>query len=162
VTARRALTHPLALAAIALLVINDHVLKQLAPGVVTGKLSDFAGLAFFPLLLAACAETAGIRRGLSVIVVATVATAIAFAAVKLWTPAGDVYRVAFAALQWPVRAAHALLSGHAMPGLGRVSLVADPTDLVALIALAVPVALARRRLADRDDADQLAVSTALA
>lgn len=144
--------HPVALTAIALLVVNDHVLKQLAPGVVTGKLSDVAGLVFFPLLLAACAEKAGVRRGLSMIVVATIATAIAFAAVKLWTPAGDAYRVALAALQWPFRAAHALLAGHAMPGLGRVSLVADPTDLVALVALAVPIVLAR----------QLAVSTAFA
>ena len=32
--------------------MNDHVLKHACPGVVTGKLSDFAGLFFFPLFLA--------------------------------------------------------------------------------------------------------------
>ena len=139
--ATRSLTHPLALGAIALLVINDHVLKQAAPGVITGKLSDFAGLAFFPLLLAAGTELAGVRRGMSTIVVAAIATAVAFTAIKLWVPAGELYRVGLAALQWPFRAAHALVTGEALPSLARVSLVADPTDLVALVSLAIPIAI---------------------
>ena len=37
---------------LALLVVNDHVLKQAFPGPVTGKLSDVAGLFVFPLFLA--------------------------------------------------------------------------------------------------------------
>ncbi|HET7501896.1 MAG TPA: hypothetical protein VFK02_12855 [Kofleriaceae bacterium] len=45
-TASRALTRPIAIAAIALLVVNDHVLKAAYPGFVTGKLSDFAGMMF--------------------------------------------------------------------------------------------------------------------
>jgi hypothetical protein len=142
-TATRALVHPISLAAIALLVVNDHVLKQLAPGLVTGKLSDFAGLAFFPLLLAAAAEHAGIRRGTQTIVVAAIATGLAFAAVKLAAPAAELYRVGLAALQWPARALRAIVTGGALPALGRVRFVADPTDLVALVALAVPVALTR-------------------
>src|SRR5688500_990775 len=142
--AARALTHPLALGAVALLVINDHVLKQAAPSVITGKLSDFAGLAFFPLLLAAAAECAGVRRGITTIVTAANATAVVFAAIKLWAPAGELYRVGLAALQWPFRAAHAFVTGGALPGLERVSLVADPTDLIALLALAIPVAIAHR------------------
>ena len=40
--------HPVALAAIAVLVVNDHVLKSAYPGWLTGKLSDIAGLVFFP------------------------------------------------------------------------------------------------------------------
>lgn len=45
---------PLPLAAVALLVVNDHLLKGsgLLPGWLTGKLSDVAGLFFFPVLLA--------------------------------------------------------------------------------------------------------------
>ena len=39
------------LVAVAVLVSNDHVLKQHFPGLITGKLSDFAGLFFFPLFL---------------------------------------------------------------------------------------------------------------
>ncbi len=51
---RRALLHPLWLGALALLVVNDHILKDsVLAGVVTGKLSDVAGLFFVPVLVAA-------------------------------------------------------------------------------------------------------------
>ena len=48
----RCLQHPLSLVSIALLLLNDHVLKVISPSWVTGKLSDFAGLFFFPFLVA--------------------------------------------------------------------------------------------------------------
>lgn len=37
---------------IVVLVVNDHLLKQTFPGAITGKLSDFSGLYFFPFLIA--------------------------------------------------------------------------------------------------------------
>lgn len=43
------------LAAVGVLLLNDHYLKVAAPGVVTGKLSDFAGLFALPLFLTAMA-----------------------------------------------------------------------------------------------------------
>jgi hypothetical protein len=46
----RALAHPVTIGAVALLVLNDHVLKGWTPGPLTGKLSDIAGLFFFPIL----------------------------------------------------------------------------------------------------------------
>lgn len=48
--------HPLPLLAMALLTLNDHVLKRwlVVPRWLAGKLSDFAGLFYFPLLLTAC------------------------------------------------------------------------------------------------------------
>lgn len=51
---RRALLHPVWLGSLAVLACNDHLLKgaDLLPGLVTGKLSDFAGLMVAPLLLA--------------------------------------------------------------------------------------------------------------
>ncbi len=51
----RALLHPLFLGPLAVLALNDHVLKgaSLLPGSVTGKTSDFAGMLVAPLLLAA-------------------------------------------------------------------------------------------------------------
>ena len=54
------LLHPAPLAAVAILVVNDHFLKGsgLLPAWLTGKLSDFAGLFFFPLLLTALWRTA--------------------------------------------------------------------------------------------------------
>jgi len=48
----RCLRHPSVAISIVLLVVNDHVLKQSFPGVVTNKLSDFSGLYFFPFLIA--------------------------------------------------------------------------------------------------------------
>ncbi len=45
------LVHPLSLTAIAVLVLNDHALKATHPSWWTGKLSDFAGLFFFPFLI---------------------------------------------------------------------------------------------------------------
>ncbi|MBC7878873.1 MAG: hypothetical protein H7Y59_17005 [Anaerolineales bacterium] len=48
-----ALSHPLTLVSILVLLINDHVLKVYAPSILTGKISDFAGLFFFPILLSA-------------------------------------------------------------------------------------------------------------
>ena len=42
---------PLPLAAVALLAVNDHVLKARWPGLVTGKLSDVAGCFLLPLFL---------------------------------------------------------------------------------------------------------------
>ena len=47
------LVHPLPLASVGLLAVNDHLLKGsgLLPSAITGKLSDIAGLFFFPALL---------------------------------------------------------------------------------------------------------------
>jgi hypothetical protein len=141
VIARRALVAPVTIAAIAVLVVNDHVLKAAFPGWWTGKLSDVAGLAFFPLLLASAAELAG-ARGLRVTVGAAVATGVVFAAIKTVVLAGDAYRYGLGALQWPLRALAALVAGDPAPALAPVHLTADPTDLLALPALAIPIALA--------------------
>jgi hypothetical protein len=164
-----ALLHPLVLAAIALLVANDHLLKQRYPGWWTGKLSDFAGLLFFPLLLAGAiewlagsrptaapdprADDSGSRR---LLLGCAVATAIVFAAIKLWDPAGELYRAGLAILRWPVRAAIALATGADLPALGRAALVRDPTDLIALPALLVPLWLVRPRAPDRSRPPALA------
>jgi hypothetical protein len=49
----RCLQHPATWLSIALLLINDHILKGIYPSWVTGKLSDFAGLFFFPFIVGA-------------------------------------------------------------------------------------------------------------
>jgi len=67
------ITHPLTVAAVTLLVLNDHVLKQQWPGVVTGKLSDIAGVWMVGALVVAATGSA--RWGTSL-------TALAFAALK--------------------------------------------------------------------------------
>jgi hypothetical protein len=124
--------HPAALAAVALLIVNDWVWKPLAPGAITGKLSDVAGLAFAPLALSsaiglvlAVAARAGARIDPSLsrrrMLACVVATAAVFAAVKL-----------------DRGAAHALAA--ALSASGRhAQVVADPSDLWCLPALAIAV-----------------------
>ncbi|NJN44377.1 MAG: hypothetical protein HC806_06415 [Anaerolineae bacterium] len=63
-TTLRALSHPLSLFSIVILLVNDHVLKVVAPSSLTGKLSDFAGLFFFPFLLAGVLALIGERLGI--------------------------------------------------------------------------------------------------
>ena len=68
------LVHPGFALALALLAVNDHVLKALAPGLITGKLSDFAGVFVFSIVL-----FVAMGRRLPALAL----TAVGFAAIKL-------------------------------------------------------------------------------
>ena len=140
--------HPVAAAAVLVLVINDHVLKAMMPGTLTGKLSDAAGMIFFPLLLAGLAVRllGGPPHGESsrYVVISVVATAVIFGLVKTVPAATSAYSVSLAALQWPLRAAASVFRGDALPQMMPVSLVRDPTDLLVLPLLAVPLWLGLR------------------
>ena len=109
----RVLLHPAWLAALAVLVLNDHVLKALAPGLVTGKLSDVVGLFMAPALFATLLHTRT-RRGLFV---AHAAIAVVFAAIKLSPLAARGFE--------------------SLMGLGPFAwhITVDPTDLLTLPAL---------------------------
>jgi hypothetical protein len=119
--------HPVAIAAAVVLVVNDWVLKASpAPAWLTGKLSDVAGLVVAPLVVTAVVGMALwiARRPDPWLTRRRLALAIAlvggvFATVKLWPAAA-----AQLAAAW----------GSVAPG---ARIVADPTDLVALPALAV-------------------------
>ena len=52
------LIRPRAVVALVVLIVNDHVLKQRWPGLLSGKLSDLAGLVFLPLLIISVYELA--------------------------------------------------------------------------------------------------------
>jgi hypothetical protein len=125
--------HPLSILALVLLIVNDWVLKpsSWAPSLLTGKLSDFAGLLFFPLLLTAlldCLLYGAARLGAPVdftlrrakLAAAIAATAFVFSALKLSVTANQ------AALDIAQR-------------LGLAARVAlDPSDLLALSVLWLP------------------------
>jgi hypothetical protein len=88
--------HPIALAAVLVLVINDWLLKPRWHDWVTGKLSDVAGLAFAPVVLSAVIGLALRLAGAKDpslshrrLVACCVATAAGFAAVKLCAPVRD-------------------------------------------------------------------------
>lgn len=115
----RELVSPLPLAAVAVLAVNDHVLKWRFPGFVTGKLSDLAGCFVLPLFLSALLALAtrwSLRTRLRAGTLATVAF---FSAIKISAPAADAVA---AALGW----------AGAPLGLGGGPLLADPGDLIAL------------------------------
>lgn len=136
-----ALFHPVTLAALATLAVNDHVLKRVCPGIVTGKLSDFAGVVLLPLLLHALLEltAAYVRRkpltaaaGDRALLMCVAVALLMFALPEVWPPAELVYRFGLAALRWPFRALWALASGDALPALRPVRATADVSDLLAL------------------------------
>lgn len=131
-------THPLAVAALITLIVNDHLLKarfhHLLAGHLTGKLSDVAGLAVFPILVVGGIEVGRWmtrrpppRRGPSHLVAALV-TVVAFGAIQTVGPATEAYR----------HLAAVLIDGP-------VSVTADPTDL-----LTAPAALLGWLLVERD------------
>ncbi len=121
---RLVVAHPVWIFALALLLLNDHLLKGagVLPGWVTGKLSDLAGLFVAPALLAVLFR-ASTRRGVGL---AHVATGVGFAALELsrdLTAAADaVYRAA--GYRWQSWS--------------------DPTDLFALFVLPAAYLFASR------------------
>jgi len=146
------LLHPLVLVAIGLLVLNDHVLKHLWPGLVTGKLSDVAGLLFFPLALVAAWEVALSIYGnpahpsRTVILVAGIGSAILFAAAKI-TPVGNaMVGGALGWVQWLFASAVAWLGNTPSPRFMPAALVMDPGDLVALGAILASLWIGWRRV----------------
>ncbi len=118
-TSLRCLKHPVTVASVVVLLLNDHLFKAAFPSWVTGKLSDFAGLFFFPFLLAALlAMFLKERRARYAGVLAFVVTAIWFALIKL---SPDANRLMESGLSW--------LLGYP------TRIVLDPTDLIALVVL---------------------------
>jgi hypothetical protein len=141
------LLHPVVLLAVACFVVNDHVLKAAHPGWVTGKLSDVAGLVFFPVLIAAVAELvspAARRHPGAILILAVAVTGLTYVAMLLVPAGADGYRWFIGIAQWPFRIAPAMAAGMPLPALAPVRFAADPTDLITLPALLVPLVLAIR------------------
>ena len=142
------LLHPVVLAAIACFVVNDHVLKPANPGWLTGKLSDVAGLIFFPVLIAAVAELVtpvARRHAAATLLLAVTITGLTYVAMLVVPAGGDGYRWFIGIVQWPFRIAGAIAAGAPLPAIAPVRVAADPTDLITLPALLVPLVLAIRR-----------------
>ncbi len=137
-----ALLHPLAFASLACLLVNDHVLKLRAPGVVSGKLSDCAILVVGPLLLQGLAELFAARGGRRwrpsprVFAAAAAVTCGAYALEKTVPAATEAYRRIWGLARWPLDGAAAWARGAAWPAYAKVAAVTDPTDLAALPAVA--------------------------
>jgi hypothetical protein len=145
--------HPVALSSIALLVLNDHYVKEHYRGLVPGKLSDAAGIVLFPLLIVAICEVS--RRLLRLTpwyvgkfgcAASVVATGVVFALVKTWPPASDFYRWGTGVAEWPVYEFRGAVNGHALVGLPSAHLIRDHSDLLVLPLLLLPLWVCSRRL----------------
>jgi hypothetical protein len=144
------LTHPVTLVALAAWALNDHLFKTTWPSWVTGKLSDVACLIVLPALATGIVELirhwrGQPRRADGWLVLTAVGAGLVMALINLSPLAGRAYELGLGALQLPFRALGASIAGHAMPSYRPVVLTMDPTDLVTLPAVIVPVWLQRRR-----------------
>lgn len=145
------LLHPVSLLALGLLLLNDHALKAAWPGLLTGKLSDVAGLVVFPLVVVAAWETflVAVRRWRGPIArplaLAVVATGVTFTLVKT-TPSGALAAGWLLGLgQWLLSLPIHLVAGTPVAPVMPTAIVVDPTDLLALPCLAIAVWIGRSR-----------------
>lgn len=136
---RSPLLHPVAIAALVLLVVNDHVLKAAWPGLLTGKASDVAALILVPPLVVELGRlfTGGRLRSVArmrLAWAAAIGIAATFVAVKLDPGANAAYAVGLGLLQWPAVFVESLLAGQPVAGPRVAPTVLDAGDLVALPA----------------------------
>ena len=102
--------------------INDHYLKYKIPGLITGKISDFSGLFYFPLFVAAVVILAGKLFGKqyylnkTFLIVIIILTDTLFAFIKLSPGFNQWFTFYFSNFLFPIQ------------------IVSDPTDLVALVS----------------------------
>ena len=154
-----ALLHPIVALAVGLLLVNDHVLKAASPSPLTGKLSDFAGLAFFPLLLVSLWEVATDARGswkwpsIRPLAVATVATAAVFIAAKTTLVGNGSLAAAMGWMQWAATSVITAIAQFPTQAPRPVEIAQDPTDLVALPALFLAGVVGYRRASARRGAE---------
>lgn len=135
-----ALLHPVMLLSLVVLVVNDHVIKRHWPGVLSGKLSDFAVMVLLPLFLHGVAELAhqklsrplGAAASARWLVGSIAVSALMFGLPEVWQPAELGYRYGAAALRYPFQLLWALARDQAPRSFTPVRATADLTDLLAL------------------------------
>lgn len=135
--------HPVPVLAIVVLLLNDHWWKFAFTGWWTGKISDFAGMVFFPLLLQAFVELVDRREPFrprrSQLIGCALATGLVFGSTNVSAFAADAYRVGLGWIQWPFRVLGAIVRGGAVPEVSAVHLTQDPSDVIAVPFVLVAV-----------------------
>lgn len=145
------LLNPVALAALMLLLTNDHFFKAAWPGPLTGKLSDLAGVIFLPLFLVSAWEVllALIGRwrapSMRAVAVSTVVSTTTFGLVKALPGVADLAGQILGVAQWVIALPIVVSSARPLPPVVGTRVIADPTDLVVLPAVAVALWLGMRR-----------------
>ena len=115
------------LGAVIITALNDHLFKASFPGVITGKVSDFAGLFFLPFFLCAIFEFfTRIKFSRRVFLLAQLTSTLLFLVFKYESHAREFLTALFAEY------------------LFTIQITPDSTDLVALLVLPIAYLLARR------------------
>jgi hypothetical protein len=134
---------PLFLVALTAWAFNDHVLRRIAPGVLSGKLGDAASMVVFPILVAA--TFAPMARRLLVderhlVDAAALGTALLLAAIQFHHGVAHAYQWALGTVQYALGwSTYHVLAAHTM----------DPTDaLVTPLAILPALAMRGVRLAE--------------
>ncbi len=138
------LRHPLTLAFWALWILNDHFFKAMFANELTGKLSDVASLAVFPLFPLACYDIISFyakrpRKHFDLVLYASlVATGMVMVGINISPAWAEAYRHGLGLAQWPFLALKDLLNSGELSSLKTVKLTMDPSDSYTLPALFIP------------------------
>ncbi len=154
------LTHPVIIAMLVLWIVNDHLLKDLLANALTGKLSDVASLAVFPLIPVTMYEIWCGLRGHEpkymkpVLLLSLASTGSVMIGINVSAYWADAYRVGLGLCQWPFYAIAHFISGDTLPPTHTVHLTMDPTDIWTLPSLAIPAWLQLKISALRETGPQ--------
>ncbi len=136
---------PAPLAGVALMVLNDRVLKARFHNEITGKLSDIAVCFVLPLFISAFLGIFWRTHGRARVVLGGIVTAFAFTAQEIWPAFQSLFLSSLRTVGGPL-------------GLGRFGLTADPSDLWTMLMVPVAVAYGWRRLRRASQRPQTATS----
>ena len=147
----RVLLHPLTLGALVVWALNDHVLKGWGPGLLTGKLSDFAALVVCPAVLLGLSEWLApefVSKHLRAVCLACCAAiGLLLIGLELSRSVELGYEQFLGSAQYGVKVVLSTLLGQPPPRYVMVDTTPDLGDLLSLPALAVPWWLLRRNAA---------------
>lgn len=133
-----------------ILLVNDWLLKDCCRSVLTGKISDFAGIYLLSLLVAGvvisiCNRTGHKNQRKTHVLLALVVLAAAFVLVKTTQTGMNIYLDVNGLIVTAGRQVSALLSRKPLPRFQRSAGVVDQSDLLALVMLPLAYHTAIRR-----------------
>ncbi len=145
------LRHPVTLMLLFLWILNDHVLKEMFGNMLTGKISDFSGVAVLPLALvgayectcAALSKSPRFRH--EVLFTSMLITGLFMVGINLSEPLAAAFSFGLGVAQWPAHAAWNLCTSGSLPQVVSVHHTMDASDLYSLSALVVPFCLGTER-----------------
>ena len=139
--------HPVVLLFLGLWLVNDHLLKRLMPGALSGKLSDVACLIVVPVMALTVVELftseENHRRRVVCLILAGAFAAGAMVSINIWTPAARLYEHSMGVLQWPLQVVGNLIHGQAPRAPVAVRLTMDASDAWTAPCAFLPLTLLR-------------------